>query len=51
MKNPRTIKAYAAVSKEKPKINTNDIFRDSDITMDKSERKCIVEIKFIKYIK
>lgn len=50
MKKPRTIKAVAVVDKENPKINFNDIFRDTDVTMTKGERKCIVEIKFIKYI-
>lgn len=54
MKKPKTIKAYAVVSKEKPKLDVLDLFtiRDGrEVKYTKSEKLCLVEIKFIKYIK
>lgn len=53
MKTPKTIKAIAVVDKENPKLNTFDIFRyrDEGISLMKNEQACLVEIKFIKFVK
>ena len=51
MKKPRTIRAFATVEGNNPKIDVFDIFKDKDIAMAKGEKLCVVEIKFITYIK
>ena len=50
-KTPRTIKAYAVVKTEKMKLEVLDIFKDSDVMLGENEAKCMVEIRFIKWIK
>lgn len=50
MKTPKTIKAYALIEGNNPKIDIFDIFKDQDVVLKKGEKKCLVEIKFVKYI-
>lgn len=53
MKTPKSIKALAVIDKKKLKINIFDLYllTDKAISKGKDEVSCLVEIKFIKYIK
>lgn len=55
MKNhPKTIKAIAIVNKEEFKFNPMDLYsiKDEDtFILNNDECKCLVEIKFIKWLK
>lgn len=54
MDKPHPIQGYAILKKQKPKISPQDIFTKKnikDIYVLKDERKCIVEIKFVKWTK
>lgn len=51
IRTPRTVRAYAAVSRSKPGILVRDIFRDRDFNLHPSERACLVEIRFLKWVR
>lgn len=51
-KIPKPIKAMIIVNKDKPKL---DVYNSFDISaggvkVEKDERKCLVEVKFIKWL-
>ena len=53
MKTPKTIKALAIVEGNNPKLDIYDTFsvkNASDMALEKGEKVCEVEVKFIKYI-
>ncbi len=50
-KEPKPIKARAIVDKEKLKLTPFDIYDlRGEIGIDKDERECLVEIRFIKWL-
>lgn len=50
-KVPKTIKAFAVVNNSKPKLYVLDVFSHGDIRLNRDEKKCLIEIKFIKWLK
>ncbi len=51
---PRPIQACAVISKKNPKLKVLDIFMKSDcgeVRISRDEVKCLVEVKFIKFVK
>jgi hypothetical protein len=54
MKTPRSIKAIAVVNKDKPKLDSMQVFDTSmkkEIILEKTEVMCEIDIKFNKFIK